>query len=316
MKSNRYAAIDCGTNTFRLLIATPADAGHPTPWQILYYGHHIPRLGEGLQASGQLCEAGMQRAVTAFADFAAAMDRYDVPADHRLACATAAVREAANGEAFCQRVLRETGIALQVIAGETEAAWSLRGACAVLKRQVQADMLLFDIGGGSTEFIRARDARQRDAISRKMGVIKLTEAHLQSDPPATSDYEAIQAAVSQHLAAVEAFWPDHTPPRHLVGTAGTITTLAATALDMAEYDTDRINNYRMSRENFLQLRERLLALTNAERAAMASIESGREDLIIAGTAIVDTVMRRWHYDHITVLDAGLLEGIWLAVQAG
>jgi len=171
--------------------------------------------------------------------------------------------------------------------------------------------LLFDIGGGSTEFIRARGATQRDAISRNLGVVKLFEAHLHSDPPSPDDYRAVMAAADEHLAVVENSWPDRKPPRYMVGTAGTVTTLAATELGLTAYDAEKINNHRMSRASFFALRDRLLALTQEQLAAIPNIEAGRADLIIAGLAIIEAMMLRWNYDELVAVDASLLEGIWL-----
>jgi len=306
----RYASIDSGSNTFRLLIAEASNSSE-RPWSIIHYGHCITRLGEGLQHTGQLSEAGMERAIDAYREFATALEKFDIPPAHTLACATAAVREASNGVDFVARVKQETGIDIRIIPGETEAAWSLAGACAMLEGETGSDMLLFDIGGGSTEFIRAHDAIQIDAISRKLGVVKLVEAHLHSDPPSTENYQALVAAAEEHLQIVENSWPDGLPPRHLVGTAGTVTTLAATAMDLVTYDAEKINNYRMSKSSFFTLRDRLLAMTHDQRAAVPSIEPGRADLIIAGLAIIETIMQRWNYDELIAVDASLLEGIWL-----
>jgi len=309
----RYAAIDIGSNTFRLLIAEPAASGNPTPWNTLHCTHRIIRLGEGLHHSGRLAEAAMQRGMAALSDFAAQIARFDVPAAHIAATATAAMREAENGSVFRNAVATRTGIDIRMIDGETEARMSLNGASAVLFEDTRTDMLLFDIGGGSTEFIRASHGTCRDAISRKMGVVRLVEAHLHSDPPSPSDYSAMLATAHTHLANVEASWPDQQPPTALVGTAGTVTTLAATALDLCPYDANIINNYRMSRLSFETLRDRLLAMDHTQRQAIRTIEEGRGDLIIAGLAITEAIMQRWHYDHMSIVDAGLLEGTWLEV---
>jgi len=313
-ESNRFAAIDIGSNTFRLLIAEPAEPGATTPWRTIYYTHRIIRLGEGLHHSGRLAENAMHRAMQAFADYAGLIARYHVPAGHVAAIATAAMREADNGAAFRDAVAEESGINIRIIDGETEAAMSLNGASAVLHENLRADMLLFDIGGGSTEFIRAANGACRDAISRKMGVVRLVEAHLHSDPPSPPNYRAMLAAADAHLQAVESYWQGQQPPTALVGTAGTVTTLAATELDLCPYDAGIINNHRMSRSAFEMLRDRLLIMPYAERQAIRTIETGRGDLIVAGLAIVEAVMNRWHYDDMIVVDAGLLEGAWLEIS--
>ncbi len=314
MHPDRFAAIDIGSNTFRLLIAEPAKPNAATPWQTVYYTHRIIRLGEGLHHSGRLAETAMQRGMQAFTDFAALLAQYQVDPEHISATATAAMREAANGPTFRDAVQAETGIDIRIIGGETEAGMSLQGASAVLPKSTRQNMLLFDIGGGSTEFIRATNGACRDAISRKLGVVRLVEAHLHSDPPSPSDYSAMLSAADAHLAEVEIFWGDHKPPAALIGTAGTVTTLAATELDLCPYDADVINNHCMSRNAFETLRDRLLSMSHAQRQAIRTIEEGRGDLIVAGLAIVEAIMNRWHYDNIIVVDAGLLEGAWLEIS--
>lgn len=316
----RFAAIDIGSNTFRLMIAEPGLAGSTTPWNIIHYTHNIIRLGEGLHHTGQLCDAAMERGLHAFHDYARLLAEHQVSPEDTHAVATAAMREAENGELFRDLVAKETGIEISVVAGETEASLSLAGSCAVLRAATRADMLLFDIGGASTEFIRASQTDGiatmscRDAISRKMGVVRLVEAELHSDPPSSSDYRNLLAAADAHLVEVEAFWGDCEAPRELVGTAGTVTTLAATALDLCPYDAGIINNYRMSLAGFELLRDRLLAMNHVERQSVRSIEAGRADLIVAGLAIVEAIMKRWHYDEMIVVDAGLLEGAWLQIS--
>jgi len=313
-ESRRFAAIDIGSNTFRLLIAEPAAPGAATPWQTMYYTHRIIRLGEGLHHHGRLADAAIERAMQAFVDFSALLKRFQVPAAHVAATATAAMREADNGPALRERVRRETGIDIRIIGGETEAGMSLAGACAVLDAQTRAHMLLFDIGGGSTEFIRASGGQCRDAISRKLGVVRLVEAHLHSDPPSMTDYQAMLAAADRHLAEVEAYWGDACPPPALVGTAGTVTTLAATELDLCPYDADIINNHYMSRQAFESLRQRLLGMDHAARQSIRTIEAGRGDLIVAGLAIIDAIFQRWDYEGMVIVDAGLLEGAWLNIS--
>ncbi len=307
----RYAAIDIGSNTFRLLIAEPSQNKKGTPWQTICYSHCITRLGEGLHHSGKLSEAGMSRALQTLSDFASLLQDFDVAPCHTLAAATAAMREAENGVRFKNRVRAETGIDIQIFSAELEASTALSGACAVLEPDTSCDMLLFDIGGGSTEFTRTRNAEQHDAISRKLGVLRLVEAHLHSDPPSPEDYQSMIETASEHLRAVEAQWSDAQPPKHLAGTAGTVTTLAATELDLFPYDASSINNHRMSKSAFFSLRDRLLALNHKERLQIRTIEAGREDLIIAGLAIIEAIIQRWHYEELITVDAGMLEGTWL-----
>jgi len=306
-----HAAIDIGSNTFRLLIANANDSG---TWKTVYCTHRIVRLGEGLHRSGRLSAAGMDRAVTAMQEFSAMIKQHGLTPDSTYAVATAAMREAENGPELQQRIRTETGIDIRIIDGDSEAQTSLAGAAAVLAAQKRQDMLLFDIGGGSTEFVRARHARVDDAISRKLGVVRLVEAHLHSDPPSAADYNTMLASADEHLAAVETHWGDGRIPEYLVGTAGTVTTLAAVHLNLYPYVVEKINNHVISQSEFTQQRDRLLTMPLAERQALPSIEQGRADLMVAGLAIIEAIFERWHYPEMTVVDAGLLEGVWLRHQ--
>jgi len=305
------AAIDIGSNTFRMLIAR-SSAGKS--WETKYYTHRIVRLSEGLQHTGRLSENGMQRAMQAMQEFSAIIREHDLKPANTLAVATAAMREAENGAALRQQILEQSGIPIRIVDGQTEAAMSLAGATAVLKTEKRSNMLLFDIGGGSTEFVRSRNTLTVDTISRKMGVVRLVEAHLSSDPPSESDYQAMLNAADGHLKAVESHWGDACIPDFLIGTAGTVTTLAAIHLNLHPYVVDKINNHVITEEEFYTLRDRLLGMTHAERQALPTIEQGRADLMVAGLAIIQSIFQRWHYDELSIVDAGLLEGAWLSAQ--
>lgn len=313
-RSAAHASIDIGSNTLRLLVASPSagkDSGQP--WQKIVCDHFIVRLGEGLHHTGRLSDAGMDRAITALKSFKATIDKHHVAAGHIFAVATAAVREAENGLEFQQRAADEVGIHINIIDGDTEAATSLMGAASVLHSQTREEMLLFDIGGGSTEFIRTNNGTIIDAISRKLGVVRLVEAHLHSDPPSIEDFQAMKEAAHEHLAAVEAHWnrSGGNIPGCMVGTAGTVTTLAATEMNLIPYDAEMVNNHLISRTFFEKLRDRLLAMTHVQRQNIATIETGRADLIIGGLAIIEAMMERWNYSALITVDAGLLEGNWL-----
>jgi len=319
MKNQAYGAIDIGSNTFRLLIAKRNIAlTAKTPWHIIAYNHRIVRLGEGLHQSGKLCDAAMQRALSAFHEFSELLKQHHIQPSQLRAVATAAMREAKNGLEFCQQVKETTGIHIQIIDGEQEANTSLAGSCAVLPVDIRHNFMLFDIGGGSTEFVRAKNSTTIDAISQKMGVVRLVETYLRSDPPSQGDYDNMKQACHTHLDKVESYWQKNKQsiivPKHLVGTAGTVTTLAAIDLEMAEYDADIVNNHIISKQRFFDLRNQLLALTHKQRQAIPAIEQGRADLMIAGIAIIETIFERWNYNNLIIVDAGLLEGAWLEVS--
>ncbi|MDQ6964086.1 MAG: Ppx/GppA family phosphatase [Mariprofundales bacterium] len=313
------AAIDLGSNTIRLLIVRP-DSSRTPPWQVIHYHHHTARLGEGVRTNGMLGEAGMARALAALADLLARCHRFGVADKHIMATATAAVRHSDNGLQFCRQVASDVGITLRVLSGEEEAALSLRGSRCVLESEVAEQMLLFDIGGASTEFVRVLDGRMVDLISLPLGVIRLVEEGMQDDPPSAADWAAMRQLADGALATVEQRWQRSAAslqlPTNLVGTAGTVTTLAATEIGMAEYCADTINSHWMSRAAFNRLRQRLSALTNAQRQEIPSIEAGRSDLIVAGAAIVDAIFTRWSYKQLRCVDAGLMEGVLAEAIAG
>lgn len=306
-------AIDIGSNTLRMLVADEAQGVKP-PWRRIAYAHRITRLAQGLHHRGRLSEEGMARTLAGLKDFAAILHLHQLRPEDAYAVATAAVRDAENGPQFLARVRAETGFSPVVISGEQEAKLSLSGALAVLDEPYATDCLLMDIGGGSTEFVLSRNGRLIEAESLRLGVVRLCEAHLKSDPPAPSDYRAMLAEARLRLKPLTERWPGK-PAAYLVGTAGTVTTLAAFHLGLHPYDADRVNNHVISRAEIADMRSRLMQMTHAERQALPEIEPGRADLILAGLAIIEAVMDRWGFPSLVCMDAGLLEGAWL-VAAG
>ncbi len=310
MLAKTRAVLDIGSNTVRLLIAEVSPA-HKILRRV-HYQHHIVRLGEGLQQTGHLSELGQQRALVVFATLVQVCASFGIKAADIYAVATAAIRESSNGQAFVAQVLATTGLNIHIISGESEAHFALLGAQSVLKPELNQDMLLFDIGGGSTEFSRVSQGKLVDSISEKMGVVRMKELFLQSNPTSVSDYTKMKQHAVACLQRVEASWAqDQVLPRHLVGTAGTVTTLVAIHQNLETYDVNCINNYSLSREDFLQLRDNLLKMTHAERLAIPALEKGREDVIVAGLAIVDVLFEHWGFKALVSVDAGLLEGLLL-----
>ncbi len=305
----KKAVLDIGSNTIRLLIAEVAAESY----QKIYYQHRVARLGEGLQQTGCLSEAGKQRAMDVFQEVVEVCAGFDICAEDMTAVATAAIREAKNGSEFVAQVRVKTGLHIQVIAGNIEAGLALSGAKVVLETSTSSNMLLFDIGGASTEFNRVFDDVLVDGFSEKLGVVRLTELYLKSDPPTDEEYQAMKQHTIKHLQHIEQLWGEdkHVPP-HMVGTAGSVTTMAAIHLNMHEYDAHKINNFCLSKTEFCVLRDALLVKTNAERLAIPAIESGREDVIVAGLAIVDALFEYWGFEEMITVDAGVLEGLLFA----
>ncbi len=308
MSLKTKAVLDIGSNTIRLLIA---EVDTNTTIQRIYYEHKIARLGEGLQRTGMLSDSGMHRALLVFSLIIDVCQQYGIAAADIYAVATAAVREASNGLAFVAEVKAKLGLNIQVISGEHEAKLALAGARLGLPSEVGDEMCLFDIGGGSTEFTRVFQGQVKDSYSLKLGVVRLTEQWVQ-EQTVEQVYGQMKQVVIPFLEKLESFWgKDAAWPQYLVGTAGTVTTLAAIAQDMQTYKAEQIDGYVLTRSRFNHLRDQLLNMSNQERLAIPALEKGREDVIVAGLAIIDMLFERWNYDALVAVDSGLLEGLLL-----
>ncbi len=294
------AVIDLGTNTARLLIA---DRFPDAAFCQLALLRRIVRLGGGFHRERGLSDDAMERALDALRVFSAEIVRYGVRTVR--AVATSAVRDAVNGQAFVARVARETGIVLQVIGGETEGRITLQGVLAGLDERPE-QLLLFDVGGGSTEYTVARTVSPCFVQSLPLGVVRLTEG--KGTPTAMAEKIGRELDLLQrHLTRAEvAVNPDRAL---LVGTAGTATTLAALSLGMTEYDYRKVNNLVLPLEEIQRLYNLLLPLSPRQRLDLPGLEPGREDLIIAGTLIVLMTMQRFGFNRLKVSDYSLLEGL-------
>jgi exopolyphosphatase/guanosine-5'-triphosphate,3'-diphosphate pyrophosphatase len=299
------AALDLGTNNCRLLVARP----HADGFEVIDSFSRIVRLGEGLAASGWLKERAMARAIAALRVCARIMARHGV--GQARCVATEACRRAANGPEFLARVRRVTGIELEILEHEQEAELAVLGCLSLIERS-PGPVLLVDIGGGSTEIVwlhyGAPGASGPASLSLPIGVVALSEAFMpEPDPP------TFEAMVRHVCAAIEAVRMvrigGKPPPVELIGTSGTITTLAAMHLELRRYDRRRIDGLAMDRASVAAVSERLRAMTNAARAAHPCIGPGRADLVVAGCAILESVLRTWPASVLRVADRGLREGI-------
>ncbi|HWL96782.1 MAG TPA: Ppx/GppA phosphatase family protein [Nocardioidaceae bacterium] len=282
----RVAAIDCGTNSIRLLVAEPDGAGG---LRDLDRRMLIVRLGQGVDATGRFTDEALQRTFDACDDYAAVLRDLGV---HRLRfCATSAARDAANGDVFAAGVEERLGVRPEVLTGDDEAALSYDGATRDLERlDVPVPYLVLDIGGGSTEFVLGDGhGHVRFAESVDIGSVRMTERHLHGDPPTAEEIEAAVADVDATLDRLRVPLED---TGTLVGVAGTITTVAAMVLDLPEYDSDRIHHARIGVDDVVTVRRRLLAMTRAQRRALGFMHPGRADVIGAGTLILDRVVQR------------------------
>jgi exopolyphosphatase/guanosine-5'-triphosphate,3'-diphosphate pyrophosphatase len=297
----------------RLLVADvePGARG----WRVVEADQRVTRLGEGLAASGRLGEAPAERTAAVVGEYVARARRAGA---RRVAIvATSAVREAANGREFAAALERATGEQVTIVSGAEEAALTLAGVLGGLDggRAPQTATLVFDIGGGSTEYILARDRVPVTAISLRLGVVDLAERYPFPGPVDWPRYRAMQAEIAGRLAAELPSEIRLAPPGRLVGTAGTATTLAALDLDLHQYDPGRVQGHVLARGAIERLLAGLGALTVAERGALPCLEPGRADLIVAGTAVVLATMDLLSADHVIVSDWGLREGILIRLAS-
>ena len=304
----RLAAIDLGTNTVRLLVVEASGA----EWRGLHAEQRVTRLGEGQAGTGILQPAAMRRTAEAVAAFCRRAEDLGVH-DVRIV-GTSAVREAQNGAEFLAQVRSSSGRQVRVISGEEEARLTLLGVTQGLP-DLKGHFLLFDIGGGSTEFVLSRAGRAPTAVSVKLGVVELAERFMDQGPVDHTRYDAMAAEVGARLAAglTEPILRHGAPA--LVGSAGTVTTLAALDLGLESYDPARVHGHRLTRVVVAGLVARLAALSLAERAALPCLEPGRADLIVPGSAICLEALDKLGFDALVVSDRGLREGILCEILA-
>jgi exopolyphosphatase/guanosine-5'-triphosphate,3'-diphosphate pyrophosphatase len=311
-----YAALDLGTNNCRLLVARPANG----TFQVIDAFSRIVRLGERLAATGHLAGAAMDRSVDALHVCAAKLRRRMVTRFRGVA--TEACRRAANGNDFLNRVARETGIALEIIEPHEEARLALAG-CAPLLDTAIPRAILFDIGGGSTEVIwLAHDPHAGwhivDSISLGCGVVSFAES-FGGDRIAPQDYVAMVEQVAALLAPFEA--------RHgiaaavaaggvqMLGTSGTVTTIAGVRMDLPRYQRSLIDGCWLQLSDVTEASRRLAGMDWAGRAAHPCIGPSRADLVVAGCAILEAICRLWPVTTLRVADRGLREGILLGLMS-
>jgi exopolyphosphatase/guanosine-5'-triphosphate,3'-diphosphate pyrophosphatase len=306
------AAIDCGTNSIRLLVAdvdpvrrTLADLDRRL---------EIVRLGQGVDKTGRLAPEALERTLSALREYARIIGASQVDAVRMVA--TSATRDASNAAEFTRGVKDILGVEPEVLTGDEEARLSFAGATAefgAMSDPPAPPYLVLDIGGGSTEFVlggtRGSDgAAEVAAVSLNIGCVRMTERHLHGDPP---DQEQIAAAISDIDAALEeaAVKVDMAQAASLVGLAGSVTTVAAIALDLPGYDPARIHHVRIAAAQVRSVTGRLLAQTRAERSVIAAMHPGRVDVIGAGALVLDRVMRRFGFAEVVVSEHDILDGI-------
>ncbi len=300
----RYATIDVGTNTVRLLVA---DADTDGTYRPVFQEQVITRLGERLQETGTLSDMAVERTIRVLQRFAQTAKEHRV--QEVLAVTTSAAREAKNRAEFLDRARREARIDLRVISGEVEATLTALGVAHALGPD-HATMLIVDIGGGSTEFSAFEQGRVTGYVSLPIGVVKLTEAHLKGDPPSREELESATTSIRQTIRQVPASL-NIPAAAILVATAGTPTTLAAIDLGMTTYDGERVTGHRLSRKRIQGLLDRLCSLPLGRRSEIIGLEPARADVIVAGTLLTREILDLLGFDELTVSDGGLREGVLL-----
>jgi exopolyphosphatase/guanosine-5'-triphosphate,3'-diphosphate pyrophosphatase len=282
----RVAAIDLGTNTTRLIVADVTDG----TVDAILRRTTITRLGEGVDSRRRLLPLPITRVRNGLADYRRELE--SLGAERALVVATSAVRDAENGEAFLGEIEWSYGFTTRLLSGEEEADLTLRGV-----GEVDGETVVIDIGGGSTELIVAGER-----VSTELGSVRLTERFLESDPPTAGELEELARAVRSVLEE-----HDVSATRG-IGVAGTVTSLAALDLELAEYDPNRVHGHRLAQDAVRAQLERLAALPLAERREVPGLEPERAPVIVAGAAILLEVMRHVGLPEIEVSERDLLDG--------
>ena len=305
-----YAAIDLGTNNCRLLIARPSGEN----FTVIDAFSRVVRLGEGLAQSGRLSDAAMDRALGALAVCADKLRRRNVHLARSVA--TEACRRARNGEAFIDRVRDETGIALDIISAQEEARLAVLG-CHILLEDGVGPAMIFDIGGGSTELVLIEAGgpvpRILDWQSVPWGVVSLTdtvgrdEADLETR---VARYAEMRRLVTESFAEFATrVAPSHGDDIRLLGTSGTVTTLASLHLDLPQYDRKQVDGLILPSSAMRGITRRLSTMSIDDRRDLACIGRDRAELVVAGCAILDTILDLWPARRLGVADRGIREGI-------
>ncbi|QOC94936.1 Ppx/GppA phosphatase family protein [Micromonospora craniellae] len=309
------AAIDCGTNSIRLLVADLPDpsAGPSAPLVDASRRMEIVRLGQGVDATGRLAPEAIERTRVALADYAAEIEK--LGAERVRMCATSATRDAENAADFRTMVQQTLGVAPEVVSGDEEARLSFTGAVRGLPSDARSPYLVVDIGGGSTEFVvGSRDSGVDAAISMDIGCVRMTERHLHGDPPGVDEIDAAQADIAVAVDRALAVVPGREAAT-LVGLAGSVTTVVAIAEGLTGYDPTRIHHARVSYDRVAEVTAELLAADREQRLAIPVMHPGRADVIGAGALVLRVIMERAGMDSVVASEHDILDGIaWSLAQ--
>jgi exopolyphosphatase/guanosine-5'-triphosphate,3'-diphosphate pyrophosphatase len=310
-----YGALDLGTNNCRLLIARPTDGG----FVVVDAFSRIVRLGEGLTQSGRLSAAAMDRAVAALAICGDTLRRRNVSLSRSVA--TEACRRAANGREFAERVRVETGVVLEIIAPEEEARLAVLG-CHKLLEPGGGPALIFDIGGGSTELVLVEQGADAPRIrawwSAPWGVVSLTESEGKSaieGKDRVAAYNRMRERARHSFARFAEMLPDDAEDIRLLGTSGTVTTLASVHLALPSYDRKAVDGLQVPVADMRRISTRIAEMDLAGRSGLPCIGAERADMVVAGCAILEAILDIWPARTLGVADRGIREGILRALMA-
>jgi len=301
------AAVDCGTNSTRLLVVGAAGDTRAREMK-------ITRLGEGVDATHQLLPEAMDRTFSALRAYRTIMDAEGV--DQTRLVATSAVRDAGNGEGFLQSAADIVGAPAELLSGQEEGRLSYAGATAELV-DGSGRLLVVDIGGGSTEVTTAQeDTATIRSYSMDVGCVRLTERILRSDPPTASQVAQAVDTIGTELASAELVMPElaHLGPTRLVGLAGTVSTLASLELGLADYDRELIHHAELSLEAVERWCDVLAGETFADRAQRPGLPNGRQDVIFGGALVLRELMRRLELHTCIVSESDILDGLVMSLR--
>jgi exopolyphosphatase/guanosine-5'-triphosphate,3'-diphosphate pyrophosphatase len=303
----RVAALDCGTNSTRLLVAEPdGDGGFRTLERRMV----ITRLGQGVDASGHLHPAAIGRTLDVLGDYRALMDDLGVAPGHTRVTATSAARDAANRSDFFGPAAAVVGAEPELLSGEDEGRLTFLGATTGLD-PAQGPFVVVDIGGGSTEFSLADGSMSVD-----IGCVRFTELYLESDPPAPEELHACITVTTEHLKDVVRELPGVSAAKTFVGVAGTVSTVAAVEIGLPAYDRDRIHHFSLTHEAAEDVFRTLATEPRADRIHNPGLEEARADVIVGGCCILVAIFRHFGLDRMLVSEADILDGLVLSMLDG
>ncbi|RYB92605.1 Ppx/GppA family phosphatase [Nocardioides glacieisoli] len=301
------AAIDCGTNSIKVLVGRRRDDG---TLDVVLRDSRVVRLGQGVDRTGRLADEALERTFAAIDELGATIRDHGVDPARTRFCATSATRDASNAAVFAEGVRRRLGVEPEVLSGDEEAALVFAGAIAAQSPMPPEPVLVVDIGGGSTEVVLG-EGEDRHSISMDIGSVRLHERHLHSDPPTAEEVAACVADIDEHL---DSCGVPLDRARTAVGTSGTIKTLACGVLHLATYDRDSFDRAVLSNADTSAFVDRLVAMTVEERRALPYMHPGRADVIGAGALIWSGILARVPVPDHVVSEADILHGIAAAIS--